>query len=163
MEPAVAQLDLHVLPGLDLAGEQPLGQLVLGIIGLLGTGSNDPIGPALPSIGWDWSILSGLLGLAVFTFVGLEYASPLAEELDNPRRELPLGMLAGLALIAVPLVLYGLAATRYLPADQLGDPTQLTHMNVAVAMLGDTGKWWMGLVSIAATVSTLGALLAAAG
>jgi amino acid transporter len=65
-----------------------------------------------------------------------------------------------LALIAVPLLLYGLAATRYLPADKLGDPTQLTHMNVAIAMLGDFGKWWMGLISIAASVSTLNALLA---
>jgi amino acid transporter len=137
-----------------------LSLLAFGIIGVLGIGSHDPIGPALPSIDFDWSILSGLLGLAVFTFVGLEYTCPLAEELDNPRRELPLGMFLGLALITVPLVLFGLAATRYLPADQLGDPTQLTHMNVAIAMLGDTGKWWMGLISIAATLSTLNALLA---
>jgi amino acid transporter len=137
-----------------------LSLFAFGIIGVLGIGSHDPIGPALPSIGWDWSILTGLLGLAVFTFVGLEYTCPLAEELETPRRDLPLGMFLGLALIAVPLVLYGLAATRYVPADQLGDPTQLTHMNVAIAMLGDTGKWWMGLVSIAATLSTLNALLA---
>jgi amino acid transporter len=131
-----------------------------GVIGLLGIGPNDPIGPALPSTGWDWGSLTGLLGLAVFTFVGLEYVCPLAEELETPRRDLPLGMFLGLALITIPLVLYGLAATRYLPADQLGDPTQLTHMNVAIAMLDDTGKWWMGLVSIAATLSTLSALLA---
>jgi amino acid transporter len=69
-------------------------------------------------------------------------------------------MFLGLGLIAVPLVLFGLGATRYLPADQLGDPTQLTHMNIAIALLGDTGKWWMGIVSIAATIATLNALLA---
>jgi amino acid transporter len=96
----------------------------------------------------------------VFTFVGLEYVCPLAEELESPRRDLPLGMFIGLALIAVPLVLFGLAATRYVPADQLGDPTALTNMTVAMAMLGDAGKWWMGLISVAATVSTLNALLA---
>jgi amino acid transporter len=137
-----------------------LSLLVLGLIGVLGLGSNEPIGPALPAIDFDWSILTGLLGLAVFTFVGLEYTCPLAEELDNPRRDLPLGMFLGLVLIAVPLFCYGLAATRYLPPDQLGDPTQLTHMNVAIAMFDDFGKWWIGLVSIAATVSTLNALLA---
>src|SRR5256885_231403 len=82
---------------------------------------------ALPSIHFQMATLSGLLGLAVFTFVGLEYACPLAEELDDPSRDLPKGMFLGLALIAVPLVLYGLAATRYLPAAKLGDPTQLTH------------------------------------
>ena len=134
--------------------------LAFGLIGLFGLGTNDPIGPALPSADFDMATLSGLLGLAVFTFVGLEYTCPLAEELDEPRRDLPLGMFLGLALISVPLLFYGLAATRYVPADQLGDPTQLTHMTVAIALLGETGKWWMGLVSIAATVSTLNALLA---
>jgi amino acid transporter len=134
--------------------------LIFGIIGVFGLGTSDPIGPALPSADFEWATLTGLLGLAVFAFVGLEYTCPLAEELDNPRRELPLGMFLGLALIAIPLVLYGIGATRYLPADQLGDPTQLTHMNIAIALLGDTGKWWMGIVSIAATVATLNALLA---
>ncbi len=33
-------------------------------------------------------------------------------------------------------------------------------MDVAIAILGDTGKWWMAFVSIAATLSTLNALLA---
>ena len=134
--------------------------LVFGIIGLFGLGTNDPIGPALPSAEFEWGTLTALLGLAVFAFVGLEYTCPLAEELGNPRRELPLGMFLGLALITVPLILFGIGATRYLPADQLGDPTQLTHMNIAIAELGDTGKWWMGIVSIAATVATLNALLA---
>jgi amino acid transporter len=143
-----------------LTGIVALSLLAFGIIGVLGIGSEDPIGPALPSIGWHWSILTGVLGLAMFTFVGLEYVCPLAEELESPRRDLPLGMFIGLALVAVPLVLFGLAATRYVPADQLGDPTALTNMTVAIAMLGDGGKWWMGLISVAATVSTLNALLA---
>jgi amino acid transporter len=134
--------------------------LILGIIGVFGWGSNDPIGPALPSIDFEWGTLTGLLGLAVFTFVGLEYTCPLAEELDNPKRDMPRGMFIGLGLIAVPLVLYGLAATRYIPGDKLGDPTQITNMNVAIAMLNDFGKWWMAIISIAATVSTLNALLA---
>lgn len=134
--------------------------LIFGIIGVFGLGTSDPVGPALPAIDFDWGILTALLGLAVFTFVGLEYTCPLAEELEEPRRDLPLGMFLGLGLIAVPVVLYGIGATRYVPAEQLGDPTQLTHMNIAIALLGDTGKWWMGIVSIAATVATLNALLA---
>src|SRR5215208_4221239 len=145
---------------ITLVGVVALSLLAIGLIGLFGLGSNDPIGPALPGTDFEWATLSGLLGLAVFTFVGLEYTCPLAEELDDPKRQMPLGMFIGLALISVPLLLYGLAATRYLPADQLGDPTQLTNMNVAIAMLDDTGKWWMAIVSIAATVSTLNALLA---
>jgi amino acid transporter len=33
-------------------------------------------------------------------------------------------------------------------------------MNVAIAMLGNFGKWWMGIISLAASVSTINALLA---
>ena len=149
---AVLEIALTVIVAVSL--------LILGLIGVFGLGSNDPVGPAMPGIDFEWSTMTGLLGLAVFTFVGLEYACPLAEELEEPKRQLPLGMFIGLGLIAVPIVLYGMAATRYIPADQLGDPTQLTHMNVAIAMLDDFGKWWMAIVSIAASVSTLNALLA---
>jgi amino acid transporter len=149
---AAVEIFLTVLVAISL--------LVFGIVGIFGLGSGDTVGSALPGTDFEWGTLTALLGLAVFTFVGLEYTCPLAEELDNPRRELPLGMFLGLALIAVPVVLYGIGATRYLPADQLGDPTQLTHMNIAIAMLGDFGKWFMGIVSIAATVATLNAVLA---
>jgi amino acid transporter len=137
------------------------GSLVLiGLIGVLGIGSGDPIGGLLPHADWSWGTLGSLLGLAVFTFVGVEYACPLAEELRRPERDVPWGIFIGLALIAVPLGLYGLAATRYLPADKLGDPTQITNMNVAIAILGDAGKWWMAIVSIMATVATVNAVLA---
>src|SRR5436190_22951550 len=145
---------------ITLTGIVAVSILLFGLIGLFALGSHDPIGPALPSMHFEMATLSGLLGLAVFTFVGLEYACPLAEELDDPSRDLPKGMFLGLGLIAVPLVLYGLAATRYLPAAKLGDPTQLTNMNIAIAILGNFGKWWMAIISIAATVSTVNALLA---
>jgi amino acid transporter len=134
--------------------------LALGLIGVLGLGSGAPAGGVLPAIPFSWGTLSSLLGLAVFAFVGLEYSCPLAEELKRPARDLPWGMFLGLALIAVPLVLFGLAATRYLSPQQLGDASQITHMNVAIAILGDAGRWWMGIVSIMATVATLNAILA---
>ena len=47
-----------------------------------------------------------------------------------------------------------------LPPDVLGDPTQITNMNVAIAMFDDLGKWWMGILSVAATISTLNAVAA---
>jgi amino acid transporter len=158
---------------LNVAGIRPYGAVevfltfavasslfVIGLIGVLGLGTSDPVGPAFPAIDFSWDLLLALLGLAIFTFVGMEYTCPLAEELREPRRDIPLGIFLGLGLVAVPIVLYGLAAARYIPGDELGDPTQITNMNVATAILGDGGKWWMGFVSIAATLSTLNALLA---
>ena len=74
---------------------------------------------ALPTFDLTWSLLSALLGLAIFTFVGVEYTCPLAEELKRPARDIPVGIFVGLGLIAVPVVLYGLGAASYLPGDEL--------------------------------------------
>jgi amino acid transporter len=136
-----------------------LSLLIIGIVGLAGGGSGDPIG-GVPDIPFSWSLLSTLLGLAVFTFVGVEYTCPLAEELKRPNRDIPWGIFIGLTLVSIPLVLYGLAATRYIPPDQLGDPTQITSMNIGIAIFGDAGKWWMGFVMIGASLGTLNAVLA---
>jgi amino acid transporter len=162
---------------LNIAGVRPYGAVeigltavvaasagIIGFIGLVGAGTTDPIGSALPDIGgFSWggeAGLAGLLGLAIFTFVGMEYTCPLAEELENPRRDIPLGIFLGLALVAVPIVLFGLGGARYVPADQLGQFLPTTHVDVSEAILGNFGKWWMALISIAATLSTLNALIA---
>ncbi len=62
--------------------------------------------------------------------------------------------------MAAPVVLFGLAAARYVPSEDLSHFSPVAHMEAAIAILGDGGKWWMGFISIAATLSTLNALLA---
>lgn len=134
--------------------------LIFGLIGVSGLGSTDPIGSAFPDIPFTWSLLSTLLGIAIFTFVGMEYTCPLAEEMENPGRNIPLGIFLGLSLVSIPVVLFGLAAARYVPGDQLSAFSPVAHMEAAIAILGDGGKWWMAFISIAATLSTLNALIA---
>jgi amino acid transporter len=158
---------------LNVAGIRPYGAvevgltgfvaaslLIFGLIGVLGLGSTDPIGSAFPHVPFTWSLFSTLLGIAMFTFVGMEYTCPLAEEIENPGRNIPLGIFLGLTLVSIPVVLFGLGAARYVPADQLAAFSPVAQMDAAVAILGDTGKWWMALISIAATLSTLNALVA---
>jgi amino acid transporter len=132
--------------------------LIFGLAGLAGVG--DTVSGPLPSIPFDSSLLLSLIALATFTFVGVEYTCPLAEELRDPGREIPWGMFIGLTLVAVPMLLWGIASTRYFSLEELGDPTQITNMNVAIGIFGDLGKWWMGILSVAATLSTLNAVTA---
>ena len=134
--------------------------LVIGIVGLAGAGTNDPIGSALPEFDLTWSLLSALLGIAIFTFVGVEYTCPLAEELRRAQRDIPVGIFLGLGLIAIPVVLYGLAAARYVPADLLGTFAPTLPVDVGVAIFGDAGKWWLGLLMIFASLGTLNAVVA---
>ena len=143
-----------------LTGFVALSLLVFGLIGVLGLGTTDPIGGLFPDVPFTWSLFSTLLGIALFTFVGMEYTCPLAEEMENPGRNIPLGIFLGLTLVSIPVVLFGLAAARYVPAEQLGAFSPVAHIETAIAILGDTGKWWMAIVSIAATLSTLNALIA---
>ena len=123
-------------------------------------GDTDPIGSALPDVDLTWSLLSALLGLAIFTFVGVEYTCPLAEELKRPSRDIPVGIFLGLALIAIPVVLYGLAAARYLPPDVLGSLAPTIPVDVGIAIFGDAGKWWLGIIVILASIGTLNAVVA---
>jgi amino acid transporter len=134
--------------------------LVIGVVGLTGAGTTDPIGSALPDFDLTWSLLSALLGLAIFTFVGVEYTCPLAEELKRPARDIPLGIFLGLALIAVPVTLYGLGAARYVPGDVLGTLAPTLPVDVGIAIFGEAGKWWLGLIVIAASIGTLNAVVA---
>jgi amino acid transporter len=134
--------------------------LVIGIVGLTGAGTTDPIGSALPDFDLTWSLLSALLGIAIFTFVGVEYTCPLAEELKQPSRDIPLGIFLGLGLIAVPIVLYGLGAARYVPADVLGTLAPTLPVDVGVAIFGEAGKWWLGLLVIGGSIGTLNAVVA---
>jgi amino acid transporter len=134
--------------------------LVVGVVGLAGAGTTDPIGSALPDFDLTWSLLSALLGIAIFTFVGVEYTCPLAEELKNPARDIPFGIFIGLGLIAVPVVLYGLGAARYVPGDVLGTLAPTIPVDVGTAIFGEAGKWWLGLVVIGASIGTLNAVVA---
>ena len=47
-------------------------------------GANDPIGSALPDIDLSWSLLSALLGISIFTFVGVEYTLPARRGAEAP-------------------------------------------------------------------------------
>jgi amino acid transporter len=134
--------------------------LVVGVVGLAGAGTTDPISSALPDVDLTWSLLSALLGLAIFTFVGVEYTCPLAEELKRPARDIPVGIFAGLSLIAIPVVLYGLGAARYVPPDVLGTLAPTLPVDVGTAIFGDAGKWWMGIIVILASIGTLNAVVA---
>ncbi len=73
------------------------------IMGILGTIKINPVDviqqPAVLSS--NFSDITGLCGLAFFLFIGCEYAIPIANQVENPRKKLPLGMIISLVLICV--------------------------------------------------------------
>ncbi|WP_240375872.1 APC family permease [Bacillus piscicola] len=130
--------------------------ITLGVIGLTGFGAGEPISTSLEFNPMGWSVLS-LTALAFWLFVGVEFVTPLAEEIKKPKIYVPLSMILGLVIITIAHLVFGFAAIKHAPLDDLagsGSP----HVVAAQAILGETGFIWMGIVTVLATASTLNTL-----
>lgn len=129
---------------------------VIGIIGIFGTG-NPQIQYIAPSVGVGG--IFTFVALAVWLLIGAEFICPLVEEAKNPRRNIPLAMIAGLVIIFVLNLIFGIAAVRYVPMDKLSSsPTP--HVDVAFAIMGKVGLYWAGIASFFATAGVINTLLA---
>ena len=134
--------------------------VILSLIGLLGLGNE----PAIDSQ-WAFDLSAGggpllLLGFSFWLFIGLEFVCPLAEEIENPNKFIPLAMITALCAIFISDALFGFCALKYVDMDTLlggGTP----HVRVASAVLGRPGEIWIGIISLVATCSTLNTFLAA--
>jgi amino acid transporter len=172
---------LAVIPnifGLKIASWVNAGLLVLmlgirllfGIVGFLGlsaTGqwsfANLVSSPIVFDIFGQGGILSGGLALAFWTFVGIEFACSLAEEVKVPRRSLPKGIILGLVAILGTSLIMGLGITGTQPLSSwqalIGSEAacggSCPQLAVGQAMLGNTGYNLMALASVAATLGSL--------
>lgn len=130
------------------------------IMGILGTIKINPVDviqqPAVLSS--NFSDITGLCGLAFFLFIGCEYAIPIANQVENPRKKLPLGMIISLVLICVMQTFMIIGFKNYTPWEALGESTT-PHILYGTALLGQFGTYWMALVSILAVVSSVNTII----
>ena len=134
--------------------------VILSIIGLTGMTSATPVAE-YPK--FDISMgggIIGMLGTAFWLFVGLEFVTPLAEELKNPNKFIPLAMISGIIIIFISDILFGFMAMKYIPLDVLQQSTT-PHVDAAMVVLGRAGEIWIGIISLVATCSTLNTFVAA--
>lgn len=134
--------------------------VVLGVIGLTGIGaSGTPVPTTLEFNPSGWGVF-GFTALAVWLFVGVEFVTPMAEEIKKPKIYVPLAMILSLVIILIADALFGFAAIKYAPLQLLRESAS-PHVEAAGAILGKTGQTWMGIVTILATISTLNTLICA--
>ncbi|MFC5995722.1 APC family permease [Pseudonocardia hispaniensis] len=118
---------------------------------------------------FEWSAILAALALAYWSFVGIEFVAPLAEETRNPRRNLPVGIILGLLAILATSAFMGTgvggtqplgqwATTALGPAGCDGSCPQLV---VGDAMFGGWGRGLMALATAAATYTSMVIVLAA--
>ncbi len=105
--------------------------------------------------------------MAMFMFVGFEFVTPLAPELRNPGRNIPLAMFVGLAAVACCMLLYGSAVLHQVP-NTLVAPNSTTRIletpmaipQLADRVMGPLGKIWLGIGLLFAGGATINTLMA---
>ena len=135
--------------------------LILGIIGCVKGGTGTPIayqGPSWQEIGGFGGLMK-YAALAFWLFIGVEFVIPVANDMKNPKRDVLLSITLGLLLLFVVQSILGWGMTNYVPMDKLAEG-QMPHMDFASALLGNGGKYWMGLITMCASISTLNTVFA---
>jgi len=101
-----------------------------------------------------WSTTFAAAVPATLAFGGYYVLAYMGEEIENPKRNLPLAMIIGMLIVIVVNVLLNLVSIGNLPASQLASSTKPVA-DVAKVIFGPIGA---GLVSVGALISIFGSL-----
>lgn len=123
----------------------------------------------MPSLFGGAGILVAGLAYAFWSFVGVEYACALAEEVKDPKRSIPFGLMAGIVVIFVVAVIMGggllptapLADWRVLAESDIACGGDCPQLAIGMQVHGQLGYNLMALSSAAATLGTITVALAA--
>ncbi len=130
-----------------------LSLVLMGLLGILGLGKGEIVQqPVYP--GGSFPDVFSQLGLAFFLFIGSEFVIPIAVNVKNARRNIPLGMVLSLAIILVMQILVVLGMGRYCSWSELRNSAS-PHILYGSSLLGYVGSLWMIVVSVFAVISTV--------
>ncbi|MEX2109421.1 MAG: amino acid permease [Gemmatimonadaceae bacterium] len=127
--------------------------LVLGLFVVVGAMNIDTSNyvPFAPN---GWRGIHQGAAIVFFAYIGFDAISTAAEETKNPQRNMPIGILGGLAICTVIYVIVGIVATGIVPYEQLKGADPLSRA-LTLAGLG-TASW---IVALGAVVSLTAVLL----
>ena len=126
---------------------------VLAIFIVVGAMHVDPANykPFAPN---GWAGIHQGAAIVFFAFIGFDAISTAAEETKNPQRDMPRGILLGLAICTVIYMIVGAVATGLIPYTQLKAADPLAH---AFEVAGLTTFSW--IIAAGAMVSMAAVLL----
>ncbi|MGW8326319.1 APC family permease [Streptomyces sp. NPDC055897] len=153
------------LLGLTVSGRVQLAVLVV-VVGVLCAvivlalpqGSTSNLGPFAPH---GWPALGDCLLICFFGFIGWENAAPIAEEVRDPARTFPRGILCAVGVVGALYFAMALTVALTLPADQStqeqltgftsllrlatgADHSTLGYLVAAVLLVLTTNAWCLG-------------------
>ena len=108
--------------------------------------------PFMPN---GWSGVLGAAAVMFFAFIGFDAVSSAAEEVKNPKRDLPIGIIGSLIVCAVLYVAVAAVATGIVPAAQFANTSHPVSYALQVAGQG----WVAGIIDIGAVLGMLTVLV----
>ena len=122
--------------------------------------------PELAGKGVDWSFTNvangnflGLIVLALWLLVGVEFICPLINEVAQPEKNIPRAMHGSLFLIFAIFLVFAIGAGLYLDATTLTE-SPIPYLDYANAVFGRAGVLIATIMAIAATCSTMNTVFA---
>lgn len=138
--------------------------ILTGLIAI--TGVSEPH-PELVSATVDWGFAGvmngsfiGLVGLALWTMVGVEYICPMINDVKDPNKNIPRAMHLSLFMIFFVFLAFIYGASLYMDAKSLTE-SPLPFLDYANAVFGKAGLVIATVMALAATCSTINTVLAA--
>lgn len=126
--------------------------VVMGIIGAFQLGTGNVVSQPL-SMSTDFSDIVSMTAVAFWLFIGAEYVIPVSKDVKNAKKNVPLGMIIGLALICLVQSVMVFGFHNYTPWGEL-TKSAAPHLLYGENLLGTVGKYWMTLVAALAVIST---------
>lgn len=102
----------------------------------------------------------GLVAMALWLMVGVEFICPMINEVDNPQRNIPRAMMLSLCAMLGIFLLFVYGATHYLNIETL-TTSPLPYLDYANAVFGKAGLIIAAIMAVTATCSTVNTVLAA--
>ena len=127
--------------------------VLMGLMGIFGIGTGEKVSQPM-NLAHSFSDSFSLLGLAFFLFIGSEFVIPIAKNVKNARKNIPLGMVLSLLIICTMQILVVWGMGNYTKWSDLAASTS-PHILYGNSLLGYIGSLWMILVSMFAVISTV--------
>ncbi len=131
--------------------------VIMGIIGIMGIGTGEKVVQEF-NLATAPGEVFGLVGLAFFLFLGSEFIIPIAKDVKNARRNIPLGMVISLLVVCGMQILVLLGMHNYTDWSELATDSS-PHIFYGTSLLGTIGTTWMIIVSAFAVISTVNTVI----
>ncbi|OFW00799.1 MAG: amino acid permease [Acidobacteria bacterium RIFCSPLOWO2_02_FULL_68_18] len=112
-----------------------------------------------PFMPYAWSGVMTGAAVVFFAYIGFDAISTTAEEARNPRRDLPIGIIASLVICTVLYVAVAAVLSGIIPVVEFRDNAQFLNAPVAYALAVTDLDWAAGLVSAGAVAGITSVLL----